>query len=296
MYGIKDILKYISNHPLAKRNHVKAYWRFFSWQFSQRLFPRTIAYQLTEHSKIWVKKGMTGATGSIYTGLHEFEDMAFLMHFLRKESLFADIGANVGIFSVLATAECGAKTLSFEPAPNTYQWVEKNRTLNGVEALQKCFNIGVGAKEETVQFSTDLDTINHVVQESETGVKSVTVQIRPFDSIAAEEGVPELVKIDVEGFEMPVIQGMQQTLSNPKLQAIIIELNGSGTHYGFDEKSIHENLQSHGFSPYQYEPFTRSLKAVTHWGTHNTIYIKDIALVSKRVKEAKKITVFGVPF
>jgi hypothetical protein len=36
------------------------------------------------------------ATGNLYVGLHEFEEMAFLLHFLRRGDLFADVGANVG--------------------------------------------------------------------------------------------------------------------------------------------------------------------------------------------------------
>jgi len=45
-------------------------------------------------SKFLVKTGETGLTGNIYTGLHEFPDMGFLLHFLRAEDLFVDIGAN----------------------------------------------------------------------------------------------------------------------------------------------------------------------------------------------------------
>ena len=42
------------------------------------------------------RKGMTGASGNIYFGLHEFEEMGFLLHFLREEDLFIDIGAYIG--------------------------------------------------------------------------------------------------------------------------------------------------------------------------------------------------------
>jgi hypothetical protein len=43
---------------------------------------------------------MTGATGNVYYGLHEFQDMAFVTHYLREGYLFADIGANIGSYSV----------------------------------------------------------------------------------------------------------------------------------------------------------------------------------------------------
>jgi hypothetical protein len=51
---------------------------------------------------MWATSGMTGATGNLYVGLHEFEEMAFLLHFLRPGDLFADVGANVGSYTILA--------------------------------------------------------------------------------------------------------------------------------------------------------------------------------------------------
>lgn len=54
---------------------------------------------------------MTGATGNIYVGLHEFEDMAFLLHVLRRTDLFVDVGANIGSYTILAGGAAGAKLL-----------------------------------------------------------------------------------------------------------------------------------------------------------------------------------------
>jgi hypothetical protein len=42
-------------------------------------------------------------SGNIYAGLHEFGDMAFVLHFLRAGDLFADVGANIGSYTVLAS-------------------------------------------------------------------------------------------------------------------------------------------------------------------------------------------------
>ena len=56
------------------------------------------------------QRGMTGATGNFYVGLHEFADMMLPLHFLREGDLFLDIGANVGSYTVLASGVCRAKT------------------------------------------------------------------------------------------------------------------------------------------------------------------------------------------
>src|SRR5580658_9889738 len=95
-----SIMVFIWRHPLARHRRVTAYSKFFEWQISQILKKRAVAYPLVENSSLLVEKGMTGATGNIYTGLLEFEDMAFVLHVLRKGDLFADIGANIGVYTV----------------------------------------------------------------------------------------------------------------------------------------------------------------------------------------------------
>ena len=72
---------------------------------------------------------MTGATGNIYAGLHEFADMAFTLHFLRPDDLFMDVGANVGSYTLLASGVCKARTISFEPYPETMAALRRNIDL-----------------------------------------------------------------------------------------------------------------------------------------------------------------------
>jgi hypothetical protein len=56
-------------------------------------------------------------TGNLYAGLHEFSEMGFLLHLLRQNDLFVDVGANLGSYTVLASAVCQARNIAFEPVP-----------------------------------------------------------------------------------------------------------------------------------------------------------------------------------
>jgi hypothetical protein len=47
--------------------------------------------------------GMAGIVGNIYTGLEDFEEQGFLLHIIRKDDLFVDVGANVGGYTLLLT-------------------------------------------------------------------------------------------------------------------------------------------------------------------------------------------------
>ena len=78
-----------------------------------------------------------------------------------------------------------------------------------------------------------------------------------------------------------------------KLKAIIIELNGSGKRYGYDEAAIHAKLTDLGFSPYSYDPLKRKLDKLARFGMNNTIYIRDVEYVEKRLKNADKVKILN---
>jgi hypothetical protein len=107
---------------------------------------------------------------------------------------------------------------------------------------------------------------------------------------------PLLMKVDVEGFESEVLRGARRHLANPALRALIIELNGLGRRYGYDEAALHADLLAVGFAPYAYDPFTRSLRPLAAPGPHNTIYCRDLPFIETRLKAAPLVTVLGVSF
>lgn len=292
---MRQILLYILNHPLNRKRKIKAICLFLIWQFKSRVWNKPYIHLFTSRSKLIIKQGMTGATGNLYCGLHEFEDMSFLLHFLRRDDIFLDIGANVGSYTVLATAHCSAKTISVEPVPSTYYWLQKNIELNKITEKVKLLNCGVTKSPEKLLFTKEYDTINHVATAEDELTDKIEVEGLPLDLIC-ENDVPDLMKVDVEGFEMNVIVGGSKTLANSKLKCLIIELNGSGLRYGFDDRLVHNALLEFGFNSFTYSPFERILKPVTMPGGYNTIYIRDVSFVKDRIKLAEKISIRGLEY
>lgn len=282
--GLKQSIFFIINHPLNQNQKVRSIIRFILWQFYARLFNPTYIHQFTSKAKLIIKKGMTGATGNLYCGLHEFKDMAFLLHFLREEDTFVDIGANVGSYTLLASAHVGAQSLSFEPLPKTFKFLNQNVELNELSQKVRTYNMALADKVGKLFFTSELDTMNHIATKSDKNV--IEVEVSTLDTILEQNQIPTLLKIDVEGFETAVIQGAKKTLQNESLKAIIIELNGSGKRYGYNEEDIHKELTELGFKPYEYMPFHRELIEVKRWGSANTIYIRDFQDVKNRVFNA----------
>lgn len=289
------VLQSIVNHPLNKDNKLQSMIRFLKWQIGSRLIPGEVIFNWVNGAKIIIRPGETGLTGNLYCGLQEFADMAFLLHVLRKEDLFVDVGANVGSYTILACGSIGSRGYSFEPIPTTYSRLMNNIFLNNITDRVKCLNIGIADKEDEIRFTTNQDSLNHVISKDEYTDHYLVVKVSTLDFVLKDE-IPSLIKIDVEGYELPVLKGSQKILKKETLHSVIIELNEGGKRYGFDESCILNIMQDHGFRPYNYNPFNRELINLNgkNSSSENTLFIRNKEFVMDRVMEAPKVKVQNI--
>jgi FkbM family methyltransferase len=206
--SIFSTVKFIATHPLNNGQQVAALTKFFKWQVVSRLFPNPIVYRWVDGSKIIIHPGDTGLTGNLYCGLHEFTDMAYLLHVTTAEDLFIDIGANVGSYTILACAVRGARGYCFEPVPSTYERLMDNIRINNLSERVVALNLGLADREGELIFTADKNCMNHVIisDSNDTTTNTVKVNVLPLDKILQNES-PSIVKIDVEGFEKLVLEG-----------------------------------------------------------------------------------------
>lgn len=293
MNALKRTIGFILDHPLGKKHPVKALWRFVWWQVQSRFTKsKFIVKPFVGDIKFYAAAGLSGITGNIYTGLHEFNDMAFLLHFLRPGDIFFDIGANVGSYTLLASGITKANTVTLEPVKATFDILSSNIGLNNLQNKVKLINAGAGSAPGEIRFSADEDTGNHVMAQGENGKNTITVPIITIDSLI-NTYQPAIIKMDVEGFETEVLKGMEATFNSPLLKAIIIELNGSGGRYGFSDQDIHNLLLSKGFYAFNYNPFERALTKLATFGKYNTIYCRDLEIVNHRLQSAESFKIMG---
>jgi FkbM family methyltransferase len=143
---------------------------------------------------------------------------------LRTGMIVADVGANVGFltrhFSDLVGPD--GKVFSFEPDPLNFRFLEFNTgACQNVERAQVA--ISNNAEPALLHLNSGSGAGNSLVNQSQSA-QSVAVSCVRLDEFFADRGNPQinLIKIDVEGAEMKVLQGMSETIRRlPNLQIII---------------------------------------------------------------------------
>ncbi|MBK8852986.1 MAG: FkbM family methyltransferase [Saprospiraceae bacterium] len=284
------VLKTLINHPLNRNRKVRTISRFLFWQIINKLGVKSLVFDFTKNSKLKMYKGLSAATGNYYSGLLEYHDMAFLLHLLKENDIFFDIGANVGSYSILASAECKANVMAFEPIPKTFSYLKENIELNNLVSKVQANNFALGNAQGKISFTYSNDAANHVALPEETEV--IDIDIVKLNDLSIP-GIPTLIKIDVEGFEMNVLKGSSNILEKQELLAIIIEINGLCNKYGTSESEINNYIVSFGFKPYYYEPKLKTFTIREDITGFNCIYIRNMDKVNNRIQSSPKYYVQG---
>jgi FkbM family methyltransferase len=169
--------------------------------------------------------------GSIAFGNLEQSVQEAMVRHLPKGGVFYDIGANVGFFTVLAAHMCGigeGHAYAFEPTPDNANEIRSNARLNAtpnLTVIEKAVSDHAGTGQLQVvddqSWSKLMDYGEHPLTAEVMDIELVTVD----DLVASGEILPPtVVKIDVEGAELAVLDGMRATIAR-HAPVIICELH-----------------------------------------------------------------------
>ena len=292
---INPILKIIyinqkfDEHPIAKNNKIISWINYLIYNIKIRKSQRLVKFKWINNLSIYVENGDSCLGGNVFLVLMEFSESAFLVHYLNSSDLFVDVGANLGHFTLLASGICGSRTIAIEPIPKTYHKLCFNVKKNNINQLVTIKNIGVSNKRGNLNFTDFQNNAINFVQNN-VDKKSITVPVQTLNNLLKGKS-PNVLKIDVEGFELFVLKGATEILTNPNLKIIIIELNGHCKRYGNTENEIYKFIINFGFKPVNYIPFNRKIELLNHYNLNsdNTIFIREINYVKKRINNGGNI-------
>lgn len=156
----------------------------------------------------------------------------FIDGFLKEGFYFVDIGANIGLLSIQAAEKIGAsgKVLCFEPNPFVYRQLEELVRLNGKGNIH-CFPFALGDQQQWLSLHmNDLDSIlmtrsSFVIDDTHQKVKATEVLVLPLDNVYPKNSRLDLLKIDVEGAEISVLNGAKETIELYK-PVVCLEVHG----------------------------------------------------------------------
>lgn len=172
---------------------------------------------------------------------------------LRPGDCVWDVGANVGYYTRLFSARVGAAGLvfAFEPSPVNFARLALACSALGNVALQPC---GLGKEDGRLRFEQGRDELGATsrIVEGDAG-DGLVVDIRSGASLLDSSGIPppNAIKIDVEGFEHEVLEGLGGHLADPALRLVGVEV-----HFGILKarglpqvpRQIETLLSHHGFT------------------------------------------------
>ncbi|MCB1501162.1 MAG: FkbM family methyltransferase [Bauldia sp.] len=177
----------------------------------------------------------------IALGSYEPPVQRALIDNLAPGDVFYDIGANVGFFSLLAARRVGSggQVYAFEPVPRNAAAIERGAQLNGFSGL-KVFCKAAGATSGTAELNLAHHIGGAVLASVGTPPDrrgSLSVEVVAIDDIIRQRALrpPSLVKLDVEGAEMEVLEGMAATLRAHR-PILIVELDDA-TNSGLEAKT-----------------------------------------------------------
>jgi FkbM family methyltransferase len=185
----------------------------------------------------------------------EPDTIAWIDDYIKEGDVLFDIGANIGVFSLYAAKTKNARAFAFEPFAGNYVVLNRNIYLNNLSDRITALNIALH-KETTLShlnvsefwagkaghsFNDPMGSGGGIFKPKFLqGVIGMSLDdfIETFDAPH-----PNHIKIDVDGNEKLIIEGMKKTMADSRLKSVAIEIDNA---FG-DHLQALEMIKAHGF-------------------------------------------------
>lgn len=188
------------------------------------------------------------------TGVYEPATARVIAELLKPGDTFIDVGANSGFFTLLASIQVGAagRVLSFEPVPSMRKRLLDNIALNAMGNIS-VHDVALSNAEgilplfEGPKGHKGISSLRQIVNSEAT----IEVKTRPLDTFGDELSAVKLIKIDVEGAEQLVLEGMTNILDRYH-PYIVVEITDEYLHaFGHTAIQLASHLTGNGYRMYE---------------------------------------------
>jgi len=193
-----------------------------------RLIPRNLTVRVCQGA-LRGKRWVAGSSDhGCWLGSYEFDKQRLVARSVTPGTVFFDIGANVGFYTLLASLLVGdtGRVFAFEPLPRNLGYLDKHLRINGVRNVT-VFRAAVSDHSGEAWFSEGRDPSQGKL--SSTG--TIPIALLSLDDLvtAGTVPLPHCMKIDVEGAEVSVLQGAGRVLTDGS-PTVFLATHGSDVH------------------------------------------------------------------
>lgn len=204
-----------------KNNDWEVFRRLEVWRvWPQRFQARALSIRWYHGLRLMVWPGNDLSRCTYVGGAYEPNEMHFMDRFLQPGMQFLDVGANEGIYSLLAASKTGksGRVWVIEPSTREFKRLQQNMRLNDLSQVI-CHQVaisnkaGLGVLKLAENEHAGQNTLGEFVYDIRSaGVEQVT--LTTLDELTENGALlrPDLIKIDVEGLELQVLQGAIELL------------------------------------------------------------------------------------
>jgi FkbM family methyltransferase len=197
--------------------------------------------------------------------IHEKNVVKILLERLKPDMCFVDVGAYLGFYSILASKHLSqGQVFSFEMDRNSYSALMQNLELNNcnnVQVYNKAITNFVGTAQYVTQgvLTSSKNRLDNQIDFNQNKKKKIIDTITLDVFFKNKNQKPDIIKIDVEGAEMKVLDGMEEILNESKSMTLFIEIhpNHLKSIFNSSEKEIFSKLIEKGFDIFQIKNFRK---------------------------------------
>ena len=216
---------------------------------AQVLLSKTATMQTPKGNLSFVTLGRIGAGRGMRMLTKQPMTIDWIDRF-EPQSVFWDVGANVGIYTLYAALRGDTRVVAFEPAAVNYFLLTANCEANGFDDRVQCLLAGLGNHNTlaTLEVSQFAPGDSFGFRNKERGYRGrQAAQLFSMDQLVDEYGLPSphYIKIDVPGLLEDILAGAARTLKRPELREVHLEARESSS----SGKRVVETLKRSGLVP-----------------------------------------------
>lgn len=294
----------MARYKLARAREL-ATIRYLRWLWLQRFRPKDLRQASVAPGAVVEYMQQGNVSRDLFLGQFERDVVNFVVHYLKPGMIVFDVGANIGTYSILSASLVGetGSVHAFEPTPESMARLRANVQLNGfwwVCANEVAVTEAVGRREfQLYQHAA----MNSLAAQNRLGepTRVCEVETTSLDDYVRIQGIPrvDLLKIDVEGAELSVLEGARGLLRSSNPPVILCEFfERTSESFGHGTSAVRELLEGEGYRLFRWNLKLRRLEPEPAGPGYNIyanlVCVKNSTSVEAMCPNTPKVSVEGV--